>query len=257
MRYILFRIGQINVYSYGLMIAIGILAAFSMTEYRATKKGLEKERIFNLGIWCVIGGLLGAKLLYYITELPAIIKNPVLLKNISEGFVVYGGIIGGIFAGFLYCKKNKLDFLSYFDLVMPSISLAQGFGRIGCFLAGCCYGRETNSWFGVVFHDSPYAPSGVALIPTQLISAVADFLLFFILVYLSNRIKAEGTIAGCYLIFYSIGRFLIEFLRNDERGTVGALSTSQFISCFLLIIGICICMITQKRSKRNAQRLTN
>ncbi len=250
MRYILFQIEQIKIYSYGLMIAIGIIAAFLVTECRAEKKGLEKERIFNLGIWCVIGGLLGAKVLYYITELPAIIKNPALLKNVSEGFVVYGGIIGGIFAGFLYCKKNKLEFLKYFDLVMPSIALAQGFGRIGCFLAGCCYGRETKAWYGVTFHNSPYAPNDVALIPTQLISAVADFLLFALLVYLSKKISAAGSIAGFYLIFYSIGRFLIEMLRNDERGNVGILSTSQFISCFLLIIGIAILIAVNKMKKK-------
>ena len=96
----------------------------------------------------------------------------------SDGFVVYGGIIGGIFAGWLYCRIKKLKFLAYFDLMMPSIALAQGFGRIGCFLAGCCYGKETSGPLAVTFTSSDFAPNNIPLIPTQIYSSILDFVHF-------------------------------------------------------------------------------
>ena len=171
-----------------------------------------------------------------------------ILDTISDGFVVYGGIIGGILAGCLYCYIKKTDFWKYFDLVMPSVALAQGFGRIGCLLAGCCYGRETNSIFSITFQNSDFAPNHVALIPTQIYSSVLDFLHFGILLYIARHKKKDGQVAACYLIFYSIGRFVLEFFRGDLiRGSVGMLSTSQFISLFILVAGILILVIRSKK----------
>ncbi len=240
----LLTIGPVTIYGYGLMIAIGIIAAYTVAEFRAKRKGLNHELIFNLTIWCLIGGILGAKVLFLITELKDIIADPSLLLDISHGFVVYGGIIGGIFSGYLYIRIKKLNFLQYFDLVMPSIALAQGFGRIGCLLAGCCYGEETSSAFHLIFHTSDFAPNGVALVPTQPISSILDFLNFFTLITISKRAKADGQVAGFYLVFYSVGRFILEFFRGDlERGQIGTLSTSQFIAIFMFLIGLGIVII--------------
>ena len=151
-------------------------------------------------------------------------------------------------AGCLYCYIKKTDFWKYFDLVMPSVALAQGFGRIGCLLAGCCYGRETNSIFSITFQNSDFAPNHVALIPTQIYSSVLDFLHFGILLYIARHKKKDGQVAACYLIFYSIGRFVLEFFRGDLiRGSVGMLSTSQFISLFILVAGILILVIRSKK----------
>ncbi len=234
----LLKIGPFTVYGYGLMIALGVVAAYMAAEYRAKKKNMPYEIIPSLTIWCLVGGILGAKLLYFITQIKEIIADPKLLLVVSDGFVVYGGIIGGILTGYLFTKRNHLNFLQFFDLVMPSIALAQGFGRLGCFLAGCCYGRETTSPFGIVFKHSEYAPNGIHLVPTQLISSGLNFLNFFVLILLAKRVKSDGKIAGFYLVFYSIGRFVLEFFRGDlERGNIGSLSTSQFISIFLFIIG--------------------
>ena len=115
--------------------------------------------------------------------------------------------------------------MSYFDLIMPSVAIAQGFGRIGCFLAGCCYGRETQSALGVIFPQGSLAPAGVKLLPTQLFSSVGDFLIAGILIWFSSKSKTKGNTGALYLLLYGIGRFGIEFLRNDERGIVGLLST--------------------------------
>lgn len=235
----LLQIGSLTIYGYGLMIAIGVIVAYSVGEYRAKKQGLSPDELFWITISCLVGGILGAKLLFYIVEIKSIIENPKLLLDITHGFVVYGGIIGGIGVGYLYCRIRKLEFLKYFDLVMPSIAIAQGFGRVGCMFAGCCYGRETDSWFHVIYETSEFAPNGVALIPTQMIMALLNFAHFFILAVLAKKVvKYSGQVAGFYLVFYSIGRFFLEYLRNDPRGEVKIFSTSQFISLFILAAGV-------------------
>lgn len=164
MRNELFTIGPLTVYGYGFMIAVGVIAAWIITNRRAEKQKLDHEHVFSLVIWCLLGGLFCAKILFWITEWKSIVQDPhYILDTISDGFVVYGGIIGGILAGCLYCFIKKTDFWKYFDLVMPSVALAQGFGRIGCLLAGCCYGRETNSIFSITFQNSDFAtePCGI------------------------------------------------------------------------------------------------
>lgn len=250
----LLKIGPFTIYGYGLMIGIGAISAYLVTEFRAKRKGMRHELIFSLFWWCLIGGILGAKLLYLITQIKSIIQNPKLLFDAFEGFVVYGGIIGGIFAGYLFVRKNKLNFLEYFDLVMPQIALAQGFGRIGCLLAGCCYGLETNSPFHIVFHESHYAPNNIPLIPTQPISSLLNFINFIALLLISKRAKASGQVAGFYLIFYSAGRFIIEFFRGDlERGNIGVLSTSQFISIITFLAGIAIVIIRAIQYRRKSE----
>ena len=184
-----------------------------------------------------------------------------ILDTLSDGFVVYGGILGGILAGWIYCKSKKVNFWKYFDLVMPSVALAQGFGRIGCLLAGCCYGmkydgpgkirygKETDSIFAITFHESEFAPNNVPLIPTEIYSSVLDFAHFALLLFIASRKKKDGQVAACYLVFYSIGRFILEFFRGDLiRGSVGVLSTSQFISLFTGAVGIIILILRSKKS---------
>ena len=176
-------IGPLTLHTYGLMIGLGFLAAYAMCYYRGKKMKMEKSGDILYGIfWCaIIGGLVGTRLLYYIVEIPEIIKDPSILWDFKNGYVVYGGIIGGILVSWLYCRIKKVSFIEYFDLVMPAVALAQGFGRIGCFFAGCCYGKATDSWFGITFTHSDYAPNGVKLIPTQLISSAGDFMICLML----------------------------------------------------------------------------
>lgn len=246
----LFSIGPITFYGYGLMIAIGIMAAYLNTERLAKKAGLDHEPVFSILIIGVGFGILGAKLLYYITVLDEIIVNPRILLNISDGFVVYGGVILGIVAAAVYCRKKGLPFLNYLDCAAPSIALAQGFGRIGCFLAGCCYGTQMDLPISITFTHSSYAPNGVPLFPSQIVSSVFDFLNFAVLCVLLRHNKQPGKIGAYYLIFYSIGRFIIEFFRGDlERGNVGTLSTSQFISVFVAIAGVVMVVWLNRKEK--------
>lgn len=247
----LFSIGPVTIYGYGLMIAIGILAAYLNTERLAKKAGLDPEPVFSILIVGVGFGLVGAKLMYYITIFDKILENPKLLLDISNGFVVYGGVILGILTAAVYCKKKSLPFLRYLDCAAPSIALAQGFGRIGCFLAGCCYGAEMETPISITFTDSAYAPNHVALFPTQLVSSAFDFIHFLVLCALFKKNKKPGRIGAFYLIIYSIGRFAIEFFRGDlGRGNVGALSTSQFISVFVAIAGVALAIWLGKKEEK-------
>ena len=247
----LFYIGRFGVHGYGLMIGIGFILALFLGEYRAKKKGMKEEAIIDLAIIAAVGGFLGAKILYIIVSFKEFLQNPLAVIG-SEGFVVYGGIISGVLCCMLYCKVKKLKFLDYFDIVMPEVALAQAFGRIGCFLAGCCYGRETTSRFGVVFPEGGLAPAGVKLIPTQLISSAGDFLIMIVLLLYYRKNKKDGTpgnVGFLYMLLYGVGCFLVEFLRNDNRGGAWMFSTSQWISMLIVAGGIVLYLVNKKRHK--------
>jgi len=234
----LFSIGPLTVHGYGLMIAIGVIAALYIAEYRAPKNGMDKEVIFPLTMFCVITGILGAKVMFCIVNWKDFVKDPLALLG-SSGLVVYGGIIGGILCASVYCKVRKLKFWDCFDVALPSVAVAQAFGRLGCFLAGCCYGRETKAWYGIAFTHSHYAPNGVKMIPTQLLSSAGMFLIAGLLFWYAYYAKKSGQVGAIYMILYGIGRFCVEFLRGDlARGSIGTLSTSQFISIFIVITGV-------------------
>ena len=242
-------IGPITIHGYGLMISIGIIAAILLAEKRAKAKGLNADMIYGLAIACLIPGFLGAKILFCMVEYKSFINHPWSVLS-GEGFVVYGGIIGGVAGAALYCRIKKCNFFEYFDLAAPSVAIAQGFGRIGCFLAGCCYGRETNCIIGITFHNSEFAPNNVKLIPTQLFSSAGDFLIAVILLLYAKNEKIHGRVGALYIIMYSIGRFIIEIFRNDYRGDIGGLlSTSQFIAIITLITGIALYKSCKKFGK--------
>ena len=230
-------IGSFTIHGYGLMIGLGVAAALLMGDYRAKKLGLNGDYIYGMTFSAVILGFLAARILFIITEWKDFLQEPMRYLS-GAGFVVYGGIIGGALTIYGFCKIKKIDMLTYLDLMIPSVALAQAFGRVGCFLAGCCYGRKTDSFLGVVFTNSDFAPNGVKLLPTQLFMAVGDLVIMSVLLWYAQKKPIRGRMAACYLMLYSVGRFAIEFLRNDDRGTVGVLSTSQFIAVFTLLIGV-------------------
>lgn len=246
----LFTLGPIAIHSFGTLIAVGVAAAVIIAMFRANKFGLDKELVLDMGILSLVGGFLGAKLLYLLLEIRNITADN-FKDKLTSGFVLYGGIIGGALCVIVYCLIKKADIFKYADLILPSVAIAQGFGRIGCFLAGCCYGRETDSILGVVFPADAMAPSGVKLLPTQLFSSAGDFLLAFVLIILAGKIKKDGYITGIYLLLYGIGRFIVEIFRNDPRGNIGLLSTSQFISIILVIISIIIFAAAKRKSKNS------
>lgn len=232
---------------YGFMGVVGIFFGLVAAIYRRNIYYLNKEDILFSSCYAGIGLLIGAKLLYIITIIPELVRNKdllnanpeLLLHILSGGLVFYGGLIGAFLGFYIYCKQYKIHFIHLLDLIAPSIPLIHGFGRIGCFTAGCCYGIEYDGLFHVVFERSLAAPNGVALLPVQLISSGINFLGCIVLfIYARNRRK-PGKVIGVYLIFYSIVRFIIEFFRGDVvRGIFCGVSTSQWISLVLIPIGL-------------------
>ncbi len=247
----LLHIGSLTIYGYGLMIALGILAAYFMMEYRSRKAHLPDTEVFGLVLTCAVSGLLGAKVLFLLTNLPDVIADPLFyLETFADGFVVYGGIIGGVLGGYIYTRARHLPFLPWFDLCMPSIAVAQGMGRIGCLLAGCCYGRHYEGPLHITFTASDFAPNGIPLYPTQIMSSLLNFAHALLLIGIARHKKWDGQVGASYLVFYSTGRFLMEFLRGDlERGFLGRLSTSQVIAIFILAAGAAMLMLGSREKR--------
>ncbi len=235
----LFSVGRFTVHSYGLLIAIGIILAVIIAMKRAKRRGLVADEVLNIAIIIVICGFLGAKILFVLENFKQFLISPMSVIG-SSGFVVYGGICIGLFCVFAYCRWiRKVSFLRYVDLVFPCVALGQAFGRLGCFMAGCCYGRETTAWWGVTFPEGSFAPAGVPLIPTQLISAAGDFVIFLVLLWFTKKAKKVGDVTALYLLLYGAGRFCVEFLRQNEQGGIGPLTTAQCFSiCFIAAAGV-------------------
>ena len=251
MRSVLFSIGRFNVYGYGFMIAIGIIACVGVAMYRAKRYGIDPDLIFNCALIGIVFGFIGSKITYWLVEIDAVIENPKMMLDIGSGFVAYGGIIAGILAAWIYVAKiKKQSFLDKLDLAAPSIALGQGIGRIGCFLGGCCYGKPTGGdyWYGVTFPEGSLAPAGIQLYPTQIVSAIGLVLIFFLLVLLTPNNKFRGQITALYMIVYSVCRFVIEFFRGDDRGFIGPFSTSQFIGIFVFLAGVVLYFVFRKKA---------
>lgn len=235
----LFNIGPITIRTYGLMITIGILCAYLVGEYRAKKRKIDPDIFFDSVMVGFIFALIGAKLLFLIVEIKEVIRNPKMLLDFRYGLVVYGAIIGAIASVWIFTKKKKVNGMEFLDIILPSVAIGQGFGRIGCIAAECCYGKVTDAWYGMYC-------AGAMRIPTQLISSILNFMNFGILVLLSGKFKKKGQISSLYVIFYSVGRFFVELLRDDERGSVGVLSTSEFISIFMFVLGVALFVFITK-----------
>lgn len=232
---------------YGLMIAIGLVVGISILVLRSKKYLIKQEDALFAAFFGCIGLFLGAKILYLFLSIPEfylhrkiLAANPSILYHyILGGYIFYGGLIGAIIAIYIYCMKFKVNFVGMLDLTAPSIPIIHGFGRIGCFFAGCCYGIPFEGPGHVIFENSLAAPNQVALLPTQLIESGINFIAGVLLLIYALPLRKPGRIIGLYLIYYALLRFGMEFLRGDlVRGFLFSISTSQWISLLLFPIGI-------------------
>jgi phosphatidylglycerol---prolipoprotein diacylglyceryl transferase len=256
----LFRIGNFPVTTYGLFLAVGMLLALIVASRLAARDGLPRERIYDLGLWTLIGGLVGSKILMFFVEPNVEIFT---LDFLRSGGVYYGGFLGGFLAVVLLIRYYKLPFWKVSDAFAPGVALGQAFGRQGCFAAGCCWGKESHLPWAMHFTEKGheytgvpiYGPTGdeLYLHPTQLYESFFMLLVFAFLVWLHRCKKFDGQVLIAYGIIYSIFRFLIEFVRDDPRGdlfgltTLTGLSTSQLIS-LLVALGAAVFMYMRLRS---------
>ena len=245
---ILIKLGSLTVYSYGVMVAIGFALAVAFIYRRAAGFDLDKDKCLDLMIVILIFGILGARLLYVLLNLSFYTANPLEIVMLSKGGLIwYGGFIFALIAMGVYVRIKKMAFWQVVDLITPYIALAQGFGRIGCFLNGCCYGIKVSP-------DFPFAVTfpGEAgpRLPAQLISAVLLFLIFVILMLWQKRRRFIGEIALGYCILYSSKRFIMEFLRGDNPKILSGLTMSQVISVIIFIATLSIFIFKARQCKK-------
>ncbi len=242
------EIGPLTLHSYGVLLALAFLAGLWAAGWQAKKAGMNVAAIADLAVYVLIAGLVGAKLLLLAVEWNHYSRNPrELFSLVQSGGVFYGGLIGALPVAWWFARKHGLSGWQTADVLAPAVVLGQSIGRLGCFAAGCCYGRPATVPWAVTFHDE-YAnrvvgtPLGVPLHPTQIYESLACIAIFGILILVAARKKFHGQVALTYVLLYAVARFVIELFRGDSaRGFVfdGALSTSQFIA-ILMVLGVAL-----------------
>lgn len=240
---VLFEYGRITLYTYGLFVALAFIAGLWLAGREAERRGLDPRMVQDLGFVVLIAAILGARLFFVLIEWRHFVDHPLQIFEIWKGgLVFYGGFTAAILAGVLYVRAKELPTWEVGDLAVPSLALGQALGRLGCFFAGCCFGAECDLPWAVTFSDPrSLAPLGVPLHPAQLYSAAANLAIFAVLYWgVRPRQRSSGQVLGSYLVLYPIARFLLEFLRDDPRGALGGLSTSQALGIPLLAVGLWI-----------------
>ena len=251
---ILFEVAGFPVYTYGLLLAAAYLIGLQFALVRARTRGLDPNRVMDLGMWIILSALAGAKLLLVIVEFDTY-RNPSELWTLMRSAgVFYGGLIAAVVVALWYLWRHRMPVWTVTDVFAPGIALGHVVGRLGCLFAGCCFGRPTSVPWAIEFH-SQYAaqnvgtPLDVPLHPTQLYEASAE--LFILGILLATERKGRpfpGRTFWLYMLFYAISRFVIEFYRGDSRGTIGAFSTSQFVSIVLVPLSIVMLIWLGRRS---------
>lgn len=251
-------LGIVHIPVYSTLFIAAFFLAVLMARKTGNKFGIAKEDVLYASIYGAIGLLIGSKLLYFLTKLPALFRAGDAVTRAMEkdmwqtvlfvlnfsfgGLVFYGGLLGTLLGIWCYCQKFRIPFVPYLDLFAPLIPLVHGVGRIGCFCSGCCYGIEYHGIGQVQFPPNELVPEldAVPRFPVQLLEAGMNFVLCVVLLLFVRKGKmTNGRMMGIYLIYYSIARFGLELLRGDKiRGSVSIFSTSQLISVLLLPAGI-------------------
>ncbi|HZT33707.1 MAG TPA: prolipoprotein diacylglyceryl transferase [Bryobacteraceae bacterium] len=243
----LFHIGSFFLPTYGVLVAAAFLTALVLAGRLARRAGLNPDSVMNLGIYCALAAIAGAKVMMFLVDIPYYTAHPdeiLSLASLQAGGVFYGGLIAALLTAAFYIRKAKLPPLRTADLFAPGIALGHAIGRLGCFSAGCCWGVKTSLPWGVTF-TNPEAnrlvgvPLGVRLHPTQLYESLAELAIFGVLYRRIRQPHADGAVLSLYLMLYSTARFLVEFVRFHEQPNPfgGPFNTSQWISLALWMIG--------------------
>ncbi|WP_024334581.1 prolipoprotein diacylglyceryl transferase [Desulfotignum balticum] len=239
---ILVHFGSFTLYTYGFFLAMGFLAAVWFSKRNARFYDLKPDDISDLFFVILISGIVGARLLYVIINFDDFRASPLdIFKLWNGGLVFFGGFMGAVAASIVTIRIKNLPFFKTADTIAPGVALGHGIGRLGCFFAGCCYGRQCDLPIAVQFsHPDSLAPLHVPLHPTQIYMVAANLILFLILIFLQRRKRFHGMIFLSYIILYSVFRFIIEFFRGDFRGDFyfEFLSVSQGIGILAIVIAV-------------------
>lgn len=279
----LFKIPYLNftIYTYGLLVALSFIIGLWVMARLAERDGLDKQKVYDLGLWVLVASLVGSKVLMIVTEWDERYRGNLgaifTLDFLRSNGVFYGGFIGAVIASVIVMRLYKMPWWRTADAFAPGIAIGHFIGRLGCFSAGCCWGNPTSAWCGVHFtdkgHDTTGVPTVVAhldqvqqgvwaeklagqgglfapikLHPTQLYEAAALLAIFVVLLVMFRRRRFYGQIVLAYALLYAIARFIVEFWRADPRGDVFGISTSQFIA-ILLFAGALIGFVYRWRKR--------
>jgi len=255
----LIRIGSFALPSYGVALAVAFLLSVWLLRRRAPSFGVSPEAAADVAIWLLLSGLVGAKVLLLVVEGPRYLRSwDGFVEFLRSGGVFYGGLIGAVAALAVVLPRRKISFWTFADMAAPPAALGHAIGRIGCLMAGCCWGRECSYPWAITFTD-PAAernvgvPLNVPLHPTQLYEAIGNLVLFVLLVKLEKR-RWPGQTFAWYLGSYALLRGTIEFFRGDPRGSVfgGAISTSQLIALAGLFAAFAIGRLNRRKAPAGA-----
>ena len=236
---ILFKIGPLVIHSYGVLAATAFLVGGGFVFRLARKENISGELILDLLTLGLISGLLGARLFWVVLFSEEISYWWEIFTIWKGGQVFYGGIIFSLLIGILYLRKKKANLWKIADLFGVGIPLAFSVARWGCVCAGCCYGKPTDVSWGITFTNLlSLAPLNVKLHPTQIYHSLHNFLIFLLLWAILGRKKFDGEVFWLYLLFYPIGRFIIEFWRGDYPEVLFGLDNPQVISLYIIPIAI-------------------
>jgi phosphatidylglycerol:prolipoprotein diacylglycerol transferase len=251
---ILFQIGDWPVYSYGVLLAAAYLVALQLAVVRARRRGIDGTRVMDLGIYLIIAALIGAKLMLVIVDFDYFRRQPgELLSLVRAGGVFYGGLLAALAVAIVLVRRYQLRLWTVADLFAPGIALGHVVGRLGCLMAGCCYGTPTSVPWAITFTNPLAAsnvgtPLGVPLHPTQLYDAGAELLILVLLLATERKGKVfEGRTFWLYMLLYGISRFIVELYRGDDRGMMLGVSTSQFVS--LVVVPLAVVMLVRLRRR--------
>ena len=242
-----FSIGDFFLPTYGLLVALGFLAGLWIAARLARRSGIDPDKVVNLGVYAALAGLAGAKLFMFVVDFDYWRRNPgeiFSMATLQAGGVFYGGLIFALITGWIFVRRWSLPPAKTLDCLAPGVALGQAIGRLGCFAAGCCWGKACDRAWAVTFTD-PNAhamvgvPLGVPLHPTQIYEAVAGVVLFAFLYWMAVRAHTAGAVIGWYLVLSAAARFAIEFFREHQQPKPfdGLLSTQQWISIALVGLG--------------------
>ena len=251
---ILFEIGDWPVYAYGVLLAAAYLVALQMAVVRARRRGIDGTKVMDLGIYLIIAALVGAKLMLVVVDFDYFRSQPrELLSLVRAGGVFYGGLLAALGVALLLVRRYGLRIWATADLFAPGIALGHVIGRLGCLLAGCCYGTPTDVPWAITFTNPLAAsnvgtPLGVPLHPTQLYDAGAELLIMVVLLVTERRGRPfEGRTFWLYMLLYGISRYIVEIYRGDDRGMMFGVSTSQFLS--ILVVPLALVMLIRLRRR--------
>lgn len=231
---VLFQISNFKIYSYGVMVAAGFLAAAYLTAQEAKRKGIKDEYILDIYLCVIIFGIIGARALHVILEMDYYSRRPLEVIMINHGGLAFqGGLIAGILAAYFVISRRRLPLLKTADMMAPYVALAQSIGRIGCFLNGCCYGTASAFFPAVVF-----SVQGPPLHPTQVYLSLCFLAIFVMLKKIYENNKIDGAVFALYLAMFSLVSFFVDFLRGDLAVVFLNLRISQFVSLAILFISL-------------------